>query len=94
MLAKIAPRFVIAGVIENSYYAHYMSVDLLKQVLGEGAIAYHFDNPKKYYVKILRQRNATFTGTSRPCQNPPSFQISSKLKSMRKPARNLKFITK
>ena len=34
MLAKIAPRFVIQGVIQNAYYANYMAVDLTKQIIG------------------------------------------------------------
>lgn len=35
MLSKLAPRFVIRGVIQNAYYANYMSVELVKQVIGE-----------------------------------------------------------
>ena len=34
MLAKIAPRFVISRVIQNSYYANYMAVELLKEQFG------------------------------------------------------------
>jgi hypothetical protein len=34
MLAKIAPRFVIQGVIQNAYYANYMDIDISKQLLG------------------------------------------------------------
>lgn len=34
MLAKLAPRFVIKGVIQKAYYANYMSVELCKQLIG------------------------------------------------------------
>ena len=34
MLAKLAPRYVIRGVIQNAYYANYMAVELSKQVIG------------------------------------------------------------
>jgi hypothetical protein len=34
MLAKIAPKFVISGVIQNAYYANYMAIELSKQILG------------------------------------------------------------
>ena len=34
MLAKLFPKYVIAGVIQNSYYANYMAVDLTKQIIG------------------------------------------------------------
>ena len=34
MLGRIAPRFVIQGVIQNSYYANYMAIDLSKQIIG------------------------------------------------------------
>ena len=50
MLAKIFPRFVISGVIQNSYYANYMAVDLSKQIIGEGAKTYEFDDPKRFFV--------------------------------------------
>lgn len=42
MLAKIAPRFVISRVIQTSYYAQYMAVELTKQVIGESAISFYF----------------------------------------------------
>ena len=52
MLGKIAPRFVIQGVIQNAYFANYMAIDLSKQILGESANVYEYDNPKRYFVRI------------------------------------------
>ena len=50
MLSKILPRYVIAGVIQNSYYANYMSVELTKQIIGDSARNYYLEDPKKYFV--------------------------------------------
>lgn len=50
MLAKIAPRFVIKGVIQNSYYANYMSIELTKQIFGDSANTFYLDDAKKYFV--------------------------------------------
>jgi hypothetical protein len=50
MLAKIAPRFVIKGVIQTSYYANYMSVELTKQIFGDSASTFFLDDAKKYFV--------------------------------------------
>lgn len=65
MLAKIAPRFVISRVIQTSYYAQYMAVELTKQTIGESAISFYFDDPKKYFVPLTTYRNAIFTVSSR-----------------------------
>ena len=53
MLAKIAPRFVIQGVIQNAYYANYMAVDLTKQIIGEGINTYEYDSPKFFFVFMV-----------------------------------------
>jgi hypothetical protein len=50
MLAKIAPRFVISRVIQTAYYADYMNIELAKTVVGDSAITYYLENPKKYFV--------------------------------------------
>jgi len=50
MLAKIAPRFVIKGVIQTSYYANYMSIELTKQIFGDSASAFYLEDAKKYFV--------------------------------------------
>jgi hypothetical protein len=34
MLAKIAPRFVIGRVIQNSYYSEATAIEILKQPFG------------------------------------------------------------
>lgn len=52
MLAKIAPRFVISGVIQNAYYANYMAIDLTKQIIGDCAADYFEHDPKHYYVRL------------------------------------------
>ena len=62
MLGKIAPRFVIQGVIQNAYYANYMAIDLSKQILGESMNTYEYDNPKRYFVPIFLGRNAISLG--------------------------------
>jgi hypothetical protein len=94
MLAKIAPRFVISGVIQNAYYANYMAVDLTKQIIGDSYAVYDFDYPKRFTVSCKILRNATFLGISRRCPNRRSLPISSKLRSMTKPVRNLQCITR
>lgn len=53
MLAKLFPRYVIAGVIQNSYYARYMAVDLSKQIIGETTLPYYNQNPKHYFVRNM-----------------------------------------
>lgn len=50
MLAKIAPRFVIKGVIQTSYYANYMSIELTKQIFGDSASTFFLEDAKKYFV--------------------------------------------
>lgn len=76
MLAKIAPRFVISRVIQTSYYAQYMAVELTKQIIGESGISFYFDDPKKYFVLVTSYRNATFMDFYRRCRHPRSLLIS------------------
>jgi hypothetical protein len=84
MLAKLAPRFVISRVIQTSYYAEFMAVELTKQIIGESAISFYFDDPKKYYVCPYSSRNAIFTGICPLCPHPLSLPISFKPKNTRK----------
>ena len=53
MLAKIAPRFVIKGVIQNSYYVNYMSIELTKQIFGDSAENFYMEDAKKYFVREM-----------------------------------------
>ncbi len=78
MLAKLAPRFVISRVIQTSYYAEFMATELTKQIIGESAISFYFDDPKKYYVMPIPSRNATSTAIC-----PPSLLLLSSLISLR-----------
>ena len=78
MLAKIAPRFVISRVIQTSYYAQYMAVELTKQIIGESAISFYFDDPKKYFVSLPSYRNATFMDSWPHSRPPRSFLTSSR----------------
>lgn len=64
MLAKIAPRFVISGVIQNAYYANYMSLELTKQIIGDRGLSFSLEDPKKYFVRVSSLRNATSSVTS------------------------------
>jgi len=50
MLAKIAPRLVISRVIQTAYYAENMAVELIKEPIGESALHFYFEDPKKYFV--------------------------------------------
>ena len=58
MLAKIAPKFVISRVIQNSYFAEKMSVELLKQPLGKHVDYFGMIDSQKYYVHILLEFNS------------------------------------
>lgn len=79
MLAKIAPKFVISRVIQTSYYAHYMGVEILKQTFGESAIDFYINDAKKYFVKLNPLRNATFMDTSQHFHHQLNSQINSRL---------------
>ncbi len=50
MLGKIAPSFVISRVIQNSYYAKTMSIELLKQPFGSHEHYFGMQNPSHYFV--------------------------------------------
>ena len=52
MLAKIAPKFVISRVIQTSYYANYMAIEVAKQAFGESANDFYFNDAKKYFVQL------------------------------------------
>jgi hypothetical protein len=93
MLAKIAPRFVISRVIQTSYFAEFMAVELVKQPIGESAISFYFEDPKKYYVSFKSFRNATSTAISRLWPHPLNFLISLRLRSIIKLCKNLHFTT-
>jgi hypothetical protein len=93
MLAKIAPRFIISRVIQTSYFAQFMAVELVKQPIGESAISFYFDDPKKYYVNSKSFRNATSTVISLLWTNPLNFLISLKPRSIIKLCRNSHFTT-
>lgn len=88
MLAKIAPRFVISRVIQTAYYADFMSVELTKQIIGESAISFYYDDPKKYYVMLNPFRNATSTAISHHWPLPRNSLTSSKQRNTRKLSRS------
>lgn len=94
MLAKIAPRFVISRVIQTSYYAQYMAVELTKQIIGESAISFYFDDPKKYFVSPRPFRNATSTASSPPCPPLPSSLTSFRQSSTTRRFRSWLFTTR
>ena len=81
MLAKIAPKFVISRVIQNAYYADYMAVELVKEIIAPELDNFYTSDPKKYFVPECPLRNATFTATSRRCQPPQNSATSFKNKS-------------
>ena len=78
MLGKIMPRFVIAGVIQNAYYANYMAVDLTKQIIANNIDTYEFNNAKKYFVSFGSCRSAISMDICPPCRDPRSLLISLK----------------
>jgi hypothetical protein len=88
MLAKIAPRFVISRVIQTSYYANYMAVELSKQIIGESGLSFYYDDPKKYYVNRASLRNATSTASSLPWPHLLSLLTSSRPSSTIKLSKN------
>jgi hypothetical protein len=88
MLAKIAPRFVISGVIQNAYYANYMSLELTKQIIGDRGLSFSLEDPKKYFVGFFSFRNATSSATSPPYLAPQSSPVSMRLRNTTKPLRN------
>lgn len=94
MLAKIAPRFVISGVIQNAYYANYMAIDLTKQIIGDCTVDYFEHDPKHYYVHHSRCRNATSSDTSPPSPDPLSSPASTKPKSTTRLSKNSQSTTK
>lgn len=93
MLAKIAPRFVISRVIQTSYYAQYMAVELTKQIIGESAISFYFDDPKKYFVLVPSYRNATFMDFCQRCRHPRSLLISFRQNSTTRLSRSWLYTT-
>lgn len=93
MLAKIAPRFVIKGVIQNSYYANYMSIELTKQIFGDSASTFYLDDAKKYFVKEMLWRNAISMDFLPPILSLLSLSISSKLRNISKPFNSSLFTT-
>lgn len=94
MLAKLAPRFVISRVIQTAYYADFMAVELTKQIIGESAISFYFDDPKKYYVMPASLRNATSTAISHPLPLPLSSWTSSRPRSTRRLSRSCPYTMK
>lgn len=50
MLAKIAPRFVISRVIQNSYSAESQAVELLKASFGFRDEYFNLVDPQDYQV--------------------------------------------
>jgi hypothetical protein len=93
MLAKIAPRFVIKGVIQTSYYANFMSIELTKQILGDSAGTFYLEDAKKYFVSVEIFRNAISMDFLQLILNPLSSSINSKLKSINKLWKNCLFTT-
>lgn len=84
MLAKIVPRFVISGVIQNAYYANYMAMEMSKQIIGDDLELFmHYDS-KKYFVAQHSLRNATSSATSPHWPDPPSSPTSSRLRNTMK----------
>lgn len=81
MLAKIAPRFVVSRVIQNAYYADYMAVELVKEIIEPEYNTFHGTDPKKFYVPPPPLRSATSTATSPPSPPPLSLPTSLKRKS-------------
>jgi hypothetical protein len=73
MLAKIAPKFVISRVIQTSYYAHYMAVEVAKQTFGESAVDFHLNDAKKYFVKIQSTQECNFYGYISSLAPPTEF---------------------
>lgn len=89
MLAKIAPRFVIAGVIQNAYYANYMTIEVAKQIFGDSCRDFRMEDSKRYNVSLLLYRNATSLAICLPSLLLLSSLVSTKLKNMRKPSKSL-----
>ena len=81
MLAKIAPKFVISRVIQNAYYADYMAVELVKEIIAPELNNFYTTDPKKYFVPECLLRNATFMATSQRCQPPRNSATSFRNKS-------------
>lgn len=63
MLAKIAPRFVISRVIQNSYLAENQAVELLKVPFGSHTSQFQLLEPQDYSVNTSRCRYADSMGT-------------------------------
>lgn len=94
MISKILPRYVIAGVIQNSYYANYMSVELSKQIIGDSARNYYLEDPKKYFVIVFLLRNVTFLGIYLLNLNQLSLLVNIKSKNMNKQLINFQLTMK
>ena len=93
MLAKIAPRFVIKGVIQNSYYVNYMSIELTKQIFGDSAENFYMEDAKKYFVREMLLSNAISMVSLLRIQSLLSLLISLKLRNISKPCNSLLFTT-
>lgn len=89
MLAKIAPRFVIGGVIQNAYYANYMAIELTKHIIGDSAQNFALHDPKHYYVRPVLCRNVIFMVIFPLFLVQLSSLISSKPRNTMKPCKNL-----
>lgn len=89
MLAKIAPRFVISGVIQNAYYANYMAVELTKEAIGNRGVNFKLEDPKQFFVQSTSSRNATSSATSPPKLDPLSLPVNMKLKNMMRQLKSL-----
>ncbi len=48
MLARLAPKFLIPRIIQNSYLAENQTIQLLKIPLGEHFDYYNSTNPEDY----------------------------------------------
>ena len=93
MLAKIAPRFVIKGVIQNSYYVNYMSIELTKQIFGDSAENFYMEDAKKYFVREMLLSNAISMVSLLRIQSLLSLLISLKLRNISKQCNSSRFTT-
>lgn len=94
MLAKIAPRFVISRVIQNSYLAENQAIQLLKFSFDSKDMELEMIDPQNYDVRIFLSRYADSMDIFLPYRNQKDSKINMKKKLTRKHVKDLEHSTK
>lgn len=92
MLAKIAPRFVISRVIQNSYFAENQTVQLLKTTFEYRNEQFSRIAPMQYEVFVVLSRSVASMDISQLFKSQKDSKISMKNRLMIKLAKDLKLL--